>query len=46
MFDAELPDDLALKLKAFLIWLVIVLWRRQRRAGAAIAITSPGEQPP
>jgi hypothetical protein len=38
MFDAELPDDLALEIKAFLIWLVIVLWRRQRRAGAAIAI--------
>jgi hypothetical protein len=31
---AELPDDLALEIQAFLIWLVIVLWRRQQQAAA------------
>jgi hypothetical protein len=36
-FSPELPDDLTLEFKLFLIWLVIVLWRRQRRAGAAAA---------
>lgn len=29
---AELPDDLALEVQAFLIWLVILLWRRQEQA--------------
>ena len=35
---AELPDDLALEVKAFVIWLVIVMWRRQEQA--AIAATT------
>jgi hypothetical protein len=34
---AELPDDLAPEVQAFLIWLVIILWRR---ATAAVVATS------
>ena len=31
---ADLPDDLALEIKAFLIWLVVVMWKRQAKAGS------------
>jgi hypothetical protein len=34
MSTAELPDNLALEVQAFLIWLVIVMWQRQVLAGA------------
>ncbi len=40
-FDAEIPDDLPPELEAFLVWLVLALWRRQLRAGAATAIAGP-----
>jgi hypothetical protein len=33
MSTAELPDDLALEVRAFLIWLVIAMWQRQVMAG-------------
>jgi hypothetical protein len=39
-FSAELPDDLPLEVKAFLIWLVILLVRRQRRAAAGAAVAA------
>jgi hypothetical protein len=29
---ADLPDDLALEVKAFLIWLAILMWKRQAKA--------------
>lgn len=32
---ADLPDDLSLEVKAFLIWLVVVMWNRNRQANAA-----------
>jgi len=38
---AELPDDLALEVKAFLIWLVILMWQRQVMA-AGMAGTMAG----
>ena len=28
---ANLPDDLALEIRAFLIWLVVVIWKRQAK---------------
>jgi hypothetical protein len=34
---AELPDDLPLELQAFLIWLVLITWRRQAAANAIIS---------
>jgi len=39
-FSAELPDDLPLEVKAFLVWLVILLVRRQRRAAAGAAVAA------
>ena len=33
MSTAVLPDDLALEVQAFLIWLVIAMWQRQVMAG-------------
>lgn len=32
---ADLPDDLSLEVKAFLIWLVVVMWNRNCQANAA-----------
>ena len=37
---AELPDDLAPEVEAFLIWLVILLWRRQEQAAIAAEVTT------
>jgi hypothetical protein len=37
---ADLPDDLALEIKAFVIWLVIVVSRRLAQIGVTAAITS------
>lgn len=37
---AELPDDLAVEVQAFLIWLVIIIWRRQTRATTAAVIAT------
>jgi hypothetical protein len=38
---ANLPDDLALEARAFLIWLVVVMWKRQ--AKTAKTSSSSGE---
>jgi hypothetical protein len=41
---ADLPDDLPLPTKAFLIWLVILIWRRQVLAASvagALAVATP-----
>ena len=32
---ADLPDDLTLEIRAFLIWLVVVMWKRQAKAARA-----------
>ena len=32
---ANLPDDLTLEVRAFLIWLVVVMWKRQAKAARA-----------
>lgn len=41
---AELPDDLAPELKAFLIWLVILIWQRQVMiAGMTSATAGAGQ---
>ncbi len=34
---ADLPDDLPLEVQAFLIWLVIIIWRRQAATNAIIS---------
>jgi hypothetical protein len=34
---ADLPDDLPLEVQAFLIWLVIIIWRRQAATNAVIS---------
>jgi hypothetical protein len=31
--DIDLPDDLPLPLRAFVVWLVVMLWRREANAG-------------
>lgn len=35
--QAELPDDWPAPIKAFVIWLVIILWKRDANGGAAAA---------
>lgn len=35
--QANLPDDLPLEVQAFLIWLVIITWRRQAATNAIIS---------
>jgi hypothetical protein len=35
---AQLPDDLAPEVQVFLIWLVILMWRRQEQAAMAAEI--------
>jgi hypothetical protein len=37
---ADLPDDLALEIKAFLIWLIIVVRQRQTQIGITAAVVS------
>jgi hypothetical protein len=39
---AELPDELAPELKAFLIWLVILIWQRQVMIGGIVGATAGG----
>jgi hypothetical protein len=39
---AELPEDLAPELQAFLIWLVILIWQRQVMIGGIIGATAGG----
>jgi hypothetical protein len=34
---ADLPDDLPIGVQAFLIWLVIIIWRRQAATNAVIS---------
>ena len=34
---AELPDDLPLEVQAFLIWLVLITWRRQATTNAVMS---------
>ena len=35
--QADLPDDLPLEVQAFLIWLVVIIWRRQAATNAVIS---------
>lgn len=42
MSAAELPDDLALEVQAFLIWLVIAMWQRQVLAGTVGGMLAAG----
>jgi len=35
---AELPDDLPLSVQAFLIWLVLITWRRQAVTAGIVAV--------
>ena len=35
--SADLPDDLPLGMQAFLIWLVIIIWRRQAATNAIVS---------
>jgi hypothetical protein len=37
---AELPDDLPLPVKVFLIWLALILWKRDADSGAVTAASS------
>jgi hypothetical protein len=39
---ADLPDDLPMELKAFLIWLIIVIWQRQVMVAGVIGATAGG----
>jgi hypothetical protein len=39
---AELPDELAPELKAFLIWLVILIWQRQVMIAGVMGATAGG----
>jgi hypothetical protein len=34
---ADLPDDLPLEVQAFLIWLVLLVWRRQAATNVIIS---------
>jgi hypothetical protein len=40
--NAELPDDLPLPVQAFLIWLVLITWRRQAVVAGIVAGTAAG----
>lgn len=37
---ANLPDDLALEARVFLIWLVVVMWKRQAKAAKSSSSSS------
>lgn len=37
--DVDLPDDMPMPAKAFVMWLAILMWRREANAGAAAAST-------
>ncbi len=39
---AKLPDDLGLEVKAFLIWLVILMWQRQVLVAGVVGGTAAG----